>query len=115
MIALVAGVGGGVLDQLVPERRLVGPHGVVVLFGEVDSKVVWGVGAGDADHTSVVHLLGHAFSHLYGVNLPAECPAESPLDEGLHALLYMLQETQKLTLRPRPEILHYTIYYSREP
>ena len=41
-------------------------------------------------HASVVHLLGYAFSHFHGVDLPAERPAESSLDKRLHALLYML-------------------------
>src|ERR671916_118757 len=75
VVVLVLRVGGGVLDQLVPQGVLVGPDGLGVLLGEMHREVVGGVGARDAHH-----------------------PA---LDERLHPLLDVFEDAQKiLTLSP---------------
>ena len=115
VVVLVLGVGGGVLDQLVPQGRLVGLDGLRVLPGEVDREVVGGVGAGDRDHPALVHLLGEALGDLDGVDLPPEGPSEDALDEGLHPLFDVFEETQRnLPSNPRREVPEHPVYYSRE-
>jgi hypothetical protein len=82
------GVGGGVLDQLVPQRALVGADGLFVARGQVDGEVVGGVGARDRDHLALVHLLGDALGDLDRVDLTPERPPKDALHERLHPLLY---------------------------
>src|SRR5215208_3814765 len=95
VVILVLGVGGGVLDQLVPQGRLVGLDGLGVLPGEVNRKVVGGVGAGDRYHSALVHLLGEALGDLHRVDLAPERPSKDALDQRLHPLFDVFEETQK--------------------
>src|SRR5829696_1800199 len=115
VVALVLGVGRGVLDQLVLERRLVGPDGLGVLFGEVDREVVRGIGARDRDHPAFIHLLGKALGDLYGVDLAPERPSKDALHQRFHPLFDVFEKTQRdLTSHPRHEVPEHPVYYSRE-
>ena len=115
VVVLVLGVGGGVLDQLLPQGGLVGLDGLGVFPGEVDRKVVRGVGAGDRNHPALVHLLGEALGDLHRVDLPPERPSKDALDQRLHPLFDVFEETQKdLLSHPHRKVPERPVYYSRE-
>src|SRR5829696_5368731 len=115
VVVLVLRVGRGVLDQLVLQRRLVGPDGLRVLPGEVNREVVRGVGARDRDHPAFVHLLGEALGDLDGVDLAPERPSKDALHQRFHPLFDVFEKTQgDLPSHPRREVPEHPIYYSRE-
>ena len=115
MVVLVLRVGRSVLDQLVLQRRLVGPDGLRVLLGEVHREVVRGVGARDRNHPAFVHLLGEALGDLYGVDLPPERPSKDALYQRFHPLFDVFEKTQRnLPSHPRYEVPEHPVYYSRE-
>src|SRR5918998_244291 len=110
MVALGLGVGRNVLDEFVPQGALVDPDSFHVIIREVNGEVVWGVSSGDAHHTVLVHLLGEALGDLDRMDLTSEGTAKDPLYEGLHTLLYQLEETQR-TYSPSLDVRYFTIPY----
>src|SRR5215213_6919766 len=102
-------------ESSVSKRTLGGPDGLHVLFGEVHGEVVGGVGARDADHPALVHLLGEGLGDLHRVDLSPESAPEDALDERFHPLLNVFEDAQrKLPSRPHNEVPQHRVHYSRE-